>query len=100
MTAQSAAKQGKDVLTEMFGSGKSARHIIDEQGLVQVSDVGEIESAISEVINANPQQLAQYRSGKESLFGFFVGQVMKASKGKANPKIVNELLRAKLNENA
>ncbi len=95
-----SGKQGKDVLTEMFGSGKSARHIIDEQGLVQVSDVGEIESVISEVINANPQQLAQYRSGKESLFGFFVGQVMKASKGKANPKIVNELLRAKLNENA
>jgi aspartyl-tRNA(Asn)/glutamyl-tRNA(Gln) amidotransferase subunit B len=75
-----SGKQGKDVLTEMFGSGK-ARHIIAEQGLVQVSDAGEIESVISEVISASPQQLAQYRAGKESL-RLFVGQVMKASKAK------------------
>ena len=91
-----SGKQGKDVLVEMFASGKSAAAIVEEQGLVQVSDTGEIDRVIDEVMAANPNQLAQYRSGKEALFGFFVGQVMKASKGKANPKIVNERLREKL----
>jgi aspartyl-tRNA(Asn)/glutamyl-tRNA(Gln) amidotransferase subunit B len=92
-----SGKQGKDVLVEMFKTGKSAAAIIDEQGLVQLSDSGEIDSIIDEVLAANPQQLESYRAGKESLFGFFVGQVMKASKGKANPKVVNERLKAKLN---
>jgi aspartyl-tRNA(Asn)/glutamyl-tRNA(Gln) amidotransferase subunit B len=91
-----SGKQGKDVLVEMFKTGKRAEEIIEEQGLVQLSDTGEIDSLIDEVISANPGQLASYRSGKEALFGFFVGQVIKASKGKANPKIVNERLRAKL----
>jgi aspartyl-tRNA(Asn)/glutamyl-tRNA(Gln) amidotransferase subunit B len=80
----------------MFKTGKAAQTIIDEQGLVQLSDVGEIDAIIDEVIAANPDQLASYRSGKEALFGFFVGQVLKASKGKANPKVVNERLRLKL----
>ncbi|MFN2453014.1 MAG: Asp-tRNA(Asn)/Glu-tRNA(Gln) amidotransferase subunit GatB [Pyrinomonadaceae bacterium] len=93
-----SGKQGKDVLVEMFASGKPARVIIEERGLSQTSDAGEIESIINDVIAASPQQLAQYKNGKETLFGFFVGQVMKASKGKANPKVVNELLRAKLDE--
>ncbi|HEX6730995.1 MAG TPA: hypothetical protein VF074_13315, partial [Pyrinomonadaceae bacterium] len=91
-----SGKQGKDVLVEMFKSGKTAQAIIEEQGLVQLSDSAEIDSLIDSVIDANPQQLANYRSGKEALFGFFVGQVIKASKGKANPKIVNERLRLKL----
>jgi aspartyl-tRNA(Asn)/glutamyl-tRNA(Gln) amidotransferase subunit B len=91
-----SGKQAKDVLVEMFKSGKGADAIVAEQGLVQLSDTGEIDSLIDEVIAANPEQLANYRSGKEALFGFFVGQVIKASKGKANPKIVNERLRAKL----
>lgn len=91
-----SGKQGKDVLVEMFKTGKSAAVIIDEQGLVQLSDSGEIDSMIDEVLAGNPQQLESYRAGKESLFGFFVGQVMKASKGKANPKVVNERLKAKL----
>jgi len=91
-----SGKQGKDVLVEMFSSGKPAAAIVEERGLVQVSDTGEIDRVIDEVIAANPNQLAQYRSGKEALFGFFVGQVMKASKGKANPKVVNERLREKL----
>ena len=82
-----SGKQGKDVLVEMFGTGKSASAIVQERGLIQVSE---------EVIAASPKQLEQYRTGKESLFGFFVGQVMKASKGKANPKIVNERLRQRL----
>jgi aspartyl-tRNA(Asn)/glutamyl-tRNA(Gln) amidotransferase subunit B len=91
-----SGKQGKDVLVEMFSSGKSAAAIIEERGLVQVSDTGEIDSIIEQVIAASPQQLAQYRAGKEALFGFFVGQVLKASKGKANPKVVNERLKEKL----
>jgi aspartyl-tRNA(Asn)/glutamyl-tRNA(Gln) amidotransferase subunit B len=80
----------------MFRAGHSAEQIIKERGLVQVSDTGEIDRIIDEIIAANPQQLAQYRAGKEALFGFFVGQAMKASKGKANPKVVNERLRARL----
>jgi len=91
-----SGKQGKDVLVEMFAHGKSAQAIIEEQGLVQVSDTTEIDKLIDEVIAANPQQLASYRSGKEALFGFFVGKVIKASKGKANPRVVNERLLAKL----
>jgi aspartyl-tRNA(Asn)/glutamyl-tRNA(Gln) amidotransferase subunit B len=93
---QISGKQAKDVLIEMFSSGKTAAAIISERGLVQVSDTGEIDAIIAEVIAASPQQLEQYRSGKETLFGYFVGQVMKASKGKANPKVVNERLREKL----
>ena len=91
-----SGKQGKDVLVEMFASGKGAAAIIEERGLVQLSDTGEIDAIIEQVLNSNPQQLAQYRSGKEALFGFFVCQVMKASKGKANPKVVNERLKEKL----
>jgi len=94
--AKISGKQGKDVLIEMFKTGKSAATIVEEQGLVQVSDTGEIDSLIDSVIAANPEQVASYRSGKETLFGFFVGQVIRASKGKANPKIVNERLRGKL----
>jgi aspartyl-tRNA(Asn)/glutamyl-tRNA(Gln) amidotransferase subunit B len=91
-----SGKQGKDVLVEMFQTGKSAQAIVEEQGLVQVSDNGEIDALIDGVIAGNPGQLASYRSGKDALFGFFVGQVIKASKGKANPKVVNERLRVKL----
>jgi aspartyl-tRNA(Asn)/glutamyl-tRNA(Gln) amidotransferase subunit B len=91
-----SGKQGKDVLVEMFKSGKPAAVIIEEQGLVQVSDTEEIDRLLDEVLAANPQQLESYRAGKETLFGFFVGQVMKASKGKANPKVVNDRLKAKL----
>ena len=91
-----SGKQAKDVLVEMFKTRKTADAIIAEKGLVQVSDTGEIDNLIDEVVAANPDQLANYRSGKEALFGFFVGQVIKASKGKANPKIVNDRLKIKL----
>jgi len=91
-----SGKQGKDVLVEMFNTGKAAQTIIAERGLVQVSDTVEIDQLIDDVIAANPDQLASYRAGKEALIGFFVGQVIKASKGKANPKVANERLRLKL----
>ena len=71
-------------------------NIIKDKGLVQVSDTGAIDAMIDAIIAANPHQVMQYRGGKENLFGFFVGHTMKASQGQANPKIVNERLKAKL----
>ncbi len=88
------AKQIFDALWN--GDGDDADSIIEAKGLKQVTDSGAIEAMIDEVIANNPGQLEQYRGGKEQLFGFFVGQVMKASKGKANPAQVNEILKAKL----
>jgi aspartyl-tRNA(Asn)/glutamyl-tRNA(Gln) amidotransferase subunit B len=86
----------KSVLEEMFATGKSAAEIVKAKGLQQVSDEGALEKIIDEVMAKNPQQVSQYRSGKDQVFGFFVGQVMKASGGKANPAKVNELLKRKL----
>jgi aspartyl-tRNA(Asn)/glutamyl-tRNA(Gln) amidotransferase subunit B len=92
-----SGKIAKTVFEEMWKSGKTARLIVEEQGLVQVSDSGAIELIIDEVLAREAGQVAEYRSGKDKLFGFFVGQVMKASKGRANPALVNELLLNKLN---
>ena len=80
----------------MDGEGASADEIIEKKGLKQESDSGAIEALIDEVITANPDNVAAYRSGKDKLFGFFVGEVMKRSKGKANPGQVNEILKKKL----
>jgi aspartyl-tRNA(Asn)/glutamyl-tRNA(Gln) amidotransferase subunit B len=93
-----STKIAKTVFEEMYKTGHDAETIVREQGLVQVSDTGAIETLIGEVIKANPAQAADYKAGKEKLFGFFVGQVMKASKGKANPELVNQLLKKKLKE--
>jgi aspartyl-tRNA(Asn)/glutamyl-tRNA(Gln) amidotransferase subunit B len=86
----------KDVFAEMLVSGNDPATIVEEKGLRQVTDTGAIEAVIDAVIAANPDKLAEYRSGKDKLFGFFVGQVMKESGGKANPAMVNEMLKAKL----
>lgn len=91
-----SGKIAKDVLDVMVESGEDAAKIVESKGLKQVSDTGAIEKIIDEVIAKNPQMLADYKSGKEKLFGFFVGQVMKESKGQANPAMVNDLLKAKL----
>jgi len=93
-----STKIAKTVFEVMYTSGKDAGTVVQEQGLTQVSDSGAIEQIIAEVIKANPAQHADYKAGKEKLFGFFVGQVMKASKGKANPDLVNQLLKKKLSE--
>jgi aspartyl-tRNA(Asn)/glutamyl-tRNA(Gln) amidotransferase subunit B len=93
-----STKIAKTVFEEMYQTGKDAETVVREKGLVQVSDTGAIEQIIGEVIKANPAQHADYKAGKEKLFGFFVGQVMKASKGKANPELVNQLLKKKLME--
>jgi aspartyl-tRNA(Asn)/glutamyl-tRNA(Gln) amidotransferase subunit B len=91
-----SGKIAKEVFEAMWSEGKSADSIIDAQGLEQITDAAAIEGVIDAVIAANPRQLADYRGGKDKLFGFFVGQVMKATAGKANPAQLNELLKAKL----
>ncbi len=88
--------QAKEVLVEMFASGNGAAHVIKEKGFEQISDAASIEKLVDEIIERNGDQVEAYRGGNEKLFGFFVGQVMKASQGKANPKIVNDLLKRKL----
>jgi aspartyl-tRNA(Asn)/glutamyl-tRNA(Gln) amidotransferase subunit B len=91
-----SGRTAKDVFTDMFETGKCANAIVEEKGLKQVSDTGAIEQTIDEVMAREAEKVADYRGGKEKLFGFFVGQVMKATGGKANPKVVNDLLRQKL----
>jgi aspartyl-tRNA(Asn)/glutamyl-tRNA(Gln) amidotransferase subunit B len=91
-----SGKIAKTVFDEMWKSGKTPGAIVEEHGLVQVSDCSAIEGIIDEIMAANAGQVEEFRGGKEKVFGFFVGQVMKASKGKANPSVVNELLINKL----
>ncbi len=91
-----SGKIAKDVFEAMWSEGRPADAIIEAKGLKQITDSREIEGVIDAVIAANPKQLADYRAGKDKLFGFFVGQVMKATGGKANPAQLNELLKAKL----
>jgi aspartyl-tRNA(Asn)/glutamyl-tRNA(Gln) amidotransferase subunit B len=86
----------KTVFDDMFETGREAAAIVEEQGLKQVTDSGEIEGIIDQVLADNADKVAEYRGGKDKLFGFFVGQTMRASQGKANPQMVNELLRKKL----
>ncbi len=91
-----SGKIAKQVFEEMMVSGKAAADIVAEKGLVQISDDGALLAAIDQVLAANAAKVAEYRSGKDKLFGFFVGQAMKATQGKANPQRLNELLREKL----
>ena len=91
-----SGKLAKQVFDAMWQTGEAADIIIEQRGLKQVSDLGAIEPLIDQVLAANPDQVAEFRSGKDKLLGFFVGQVMKASKGKANPAALNELLVKKL----
>ena len=89
-------KTAKDVFEIMAETGEAPEKIVEEKGLRQVTDTGAIEAVIDQVLEANADNVAAYRGGKQTLFGWFVGQVMKASKGKANPAMVNELLKKKL----
>ena len=91
-----SGKIAKQVIPEMVETGKAPKVIVEEKGLVQVSDEGAIESVVDEVLAANPQSVADYKGGKGKAIGFLVGQVMKATKGKANPGIVNKILKQKL----
>ncbi len=89
-------KPGREVFAEMFATGKAAAAIVEEKGLTQVSDEGEIAAIVDQIIADNPAQAEQYRAGNVKLIGWFVGQVMRATQGKANPKLVNEILTKKL----
>jgi aspartyl-tRNA(Asn)/glutamyl-tRNA(Gln) amidotransferase subunit B len=91
-----SSTSGKSVLEEMFGTGKSATDIISKSVISQISDTSELEKIIAEVINSNIQPVADYRAGKETALKFLVGQVMKVTKGRANPQVVNEVLKKKL----
>ncbi|MXX05035.1 MAG: Asp-tRNA(Asn)/Glu-tRNA(Gln) amidotransferase subunit GatB [Gemmatimonadetes bacterium] len=93
-----SGKIGKDVLDIMAETGKAPAKVIEEQGLVQISDTGELEGVVDGILAEHPDDVAEYRAGKTKLLGFFMGQVMRATQGKANPKMVNELLQKKLAE--
>lgn len=89
---------GKKVLREMFDTGKEPETIVKEQGLIQISDEGELISMIEKILDENPQSIEDFKNGKDRAIGFLVGQIMKASKGKANPQLVNKMLGEKLKE--
>jgi aspartyl-tRNA(Asn)/glutamyl-tRNA(Gln) amidotransferase subunit B len=91
-----SGKMAKDIVEEMYKTGKDPKAIIAEKGMVQITDEDALSAAIQKIMDANPNQLKDYRGGKDKLFGFFVGQVMKATQGKANPQIVNDLLKKML----
>jgi aspartyl-tRNA(Asn)/glutamyl-tRNA(Gln) amidotransferase subunit B len=93
-----SGKMGKDILAEMFASGKSAREVMAAKGLEQINDAEQIAAAVREIMAANPKQVEQYRGGKTATFGWFVGQVMKATHGQANPQLAQEVLRKELGQ--
>ena len=91
-----SGKIAKDVFEEMYRTGDPPEKIVRDKGWVQILDEEEIERAVEKAMDSNPKQVEDFRKGKEKLFGFFVGEVMKQTKGKANPKLVNDLLKKKL----
>jgi len=91
-----SSKQAKEVFAEMAESGDAPGAIVELQGMKQVSDTGELETIVERILEANPDEVARYREGKKGLMGFFVGQVMKETRGQANPQVVNDLLARKL----
>jgi len=93
-----SGKIAKDVLPRMFETGKGAREIVAEEGLAQISDAGELEAIVEQVVEENPGPAEDFRGGKEKALGFLMGQVMKATGGQANPQMVNELMREKLSQ--
>jgi aspartyl-tRNA(Asn)/glutamyl-tRNA(Gln) amidotransferase subunit B len=91
-----SGKIAKDVFQDMVSTGKTAKEIVEEKGIKQISDRGALESIIVEILKNHPGESSRYKAGDEKLIGFFVGKVMKATQGKANPKVVNEILIAEL----
>ena len=91
-----SGKMAKDILCEMFATGKSAKQVIGEKGLEQINDSEKIAAVVREIMAANPKQVEQYRKGKTATMGWFVGQVMKSTRGQANPQVVQEVLRKEL----
>jgi len=95
-TGKISGKIAKDVFEIMQDNDKDPHQIVEKEGLIQQSDPKKLEKIISEVLSKNQDKVTQYKSGKVKLFGYFVGEVMKISKGKANPQLVNEILKTKL----
>ena len=95
-----SGKIAKDVFEKMWSSGEAPGAIVEREGLAQVSDEGALQDAIAAVVSASPEQVASYRGGKKAAIGWFVGQVMKKTGGRANPRVVNELLRKSLDSDA
>jgi aspartyl-tRNA(Asn)/glutamyl-tRNA(Gln) amidotransferase subunit B len=93
-----SGKIAKTVFDEMAATGQPADRIVAQKGLAQVSDTGALEAEIDKIVAASPDEVARYKAGNRKLMGFFVGQVMKATQGKANPKLVNEILSKKLSD--
>jgi len=93
-----SGKIAKEILPELLTEGGSAKALVEKKGLIQISDSGELEKIIDEVIASHPDELAKFRAGKTKLRGFFVGQVMKKTSGRADPKLTNQLLGQKLSE--
>ncbi|MCC6712937.1 MAG: Asp-tRNA(Asn)/Glu-tRNA(Gln) amidotransferase subunit GatB [Candidatus Dadabacteria bacterium] len=91
-----SGKIAKDVFAEMVSGGGDAKEIVEKKGIKQISDKGELESLISGILEKHPDEISRYKGGDQKLIGFFVGQVMKATQGKANPKLVNDILRTEL----
>lgn len=96
LSGELSSKMAKQVFAELFQSGSDPATIIDQLGLKQISDTGELETMITEIVSANPQAVADFKSGNEKALGFFVGQVMARTKGQANPQVVNDIVRASL----
>ena len=92
-----SGKIAKTVFDEMAATGQPADRIVAQKGLAQVSDTGALEAEIDKIVAASPDEVARFKAGNKKLMGFFVGQVMKATQGKANPKLVNQILAKKLN---
>jgi len=93
-----SGKIAKDIFQEMVSSGKSAKEIVGEKGIKQITDRGELETIVADILKNHPGEISRYKGGDEKLIGFFVGKVMKATQGKANPKLVNEILIAELSK--
>jgi aspartyl-tRNA(Asn)/glutamyl-tRNA(Gln) amidotransferase subunit B len=93
-----SSKIAKDVFADMLETQRTPQQIIADKGLVQVQDTGLIEDMLRKLVNENPDNVAAYRGGKQNVIGWFVGQVMKATGGRANPKLVNDVLRKLLDE--
>lgn len=89
---------GKKVLREMFESGKDPKTIVEERGLVQISDQSQLEDMVEEILDQNPQSIEDYKNGRDRAIGYLMGQIMKASKGQANPQLVNQILREKIDK--
>ena len=92
------ARTASEVFVEMAETGKSAKSIVEERGLKQVSDSGELEKILDDIIAGSEEQVVQFKNGNEKIIGWFVGQVMQKTKGQANPTVVNDLLRKKLDK--